>query len=68
MRQKSYIKHCLKNNDMAQMKVVRSLPCVDEKTPPEDPYDADGYPTSFEEDKSHAPEIDRPTNPVDHKN
>ena len=36
MHQKSYIEHCFKNNDMLQIKVARSLPNVDEKSPPED--------------------------------
>ena len=37
---------------MTQLKVAKSLPCVDEKSPPEDAFDEHGYPTSFEEDKS----------------
>ena len=52
MHQRSYIEHCLRNNDMLQLKAAKGLPCVDEKSPPEDAYDEDGYPTSFEEDKS----------------
>ena len=52
MHQRSYIEHCLKNNEMTHLKVARSLPCVDEKSPPDDAYDEHGHPTSFEEDKS----------------
>ena len=52
MHQRSYIEHCLKNNEMTQLKVAKSLPCVDEKSPPEDAFDEHGHPTSFEEDKS----------------
>ena len=52
MHQRSYIEHCLKNNEMTQLKTAKSLPCVDEKSPPEDAYDEHGHPTSFEEDKS----------------
>ena len=37
---------------MTQLKTAKSLPCVDEKSPPEDAYDEHGHPTSFEEDKS----------------
>ena len=37
---------------MTQMKSAKGLPCVDEKSPPEDAYDEHGHPTSFEEDKS----------------
>ena len=39
MHQKNYIEHRLKNNDMTLLKSARGLPCVDEKRPPEDPYD-----------------------------
>ena len=52
MHQRSYIEHCLKNNGMTQMKSAEGLPCVDEKSPPEDAHDGHGHPTSFEEDKS----------------
>ena len=52
MHQRSYIEHCLKNNGMTQLKTAKSLPCVDEKSPPEDAYDEHGHQTSFEEDKS----------------
>ena len=52
MHQRSYIDHCLKNNDMMMLKSAKSLPCVDEKSPPEDPYEDDGTPTSFETDKA----------------
>ena len=52
MHQRSYIEHCLKNNEMTQLKIAKSLPCVDEKSPPEDAFDEHGHPTSFEEDKS----------------
>ena len=52
MHHRSHIEHCLKNNEMLQLKSAKGLPCVDEKSPPEDPYDDNGYPTSFEEDKS----------------
>ena len=52
MHQRSYIEHCLKNNEMTHLKAARSLPCVDEKSPPEDAYDEHGHPTSFEEVKS----------------
>ena len=52
MHQRSYIDHCLKNNDMMMLKPVKGLPCVDEKSPPEDPYEDDGTPTSFETDKA----------------
>ena len=34
------------------LKPAKSLPCVDEKSPPEDPYEDDGIPTSFEADKA----------------
>ena len=37
---------------MLQMKTAKGLPCVDEKSPPEEPYDDNGHSTSFEEDKS----------------
>ena len=36
MHQRSYIEHCIKNNEMTQLKTSKSLPCVDEKSPPED--------------------------------
>ena len=52
MHQRSYIDHCLKNNDMMMLKSAKGLPCVDEKSPPEDPYEDDGTPTSFETDKA----------------
>ena len=52
MHQRSYIEHCLKNNEMTHLKIAKSLPCVDEKSPPEDAFDEHGHPTSFEEDKS----------------
>ena len=52
MHQRSYIDHCLKNNDMMMLKPAKGLPCVDEKSPPEDPYEDDGTPTSFEADKA----------------
>ena len=52
MHQRSYIDHCLKANDMMMLKPAKSLPCVDEKSPPEDPYEDDGTPTSFEADKA----------------
>ena len=52
MHQRSYIEHCLRNNEMTQLKIAKSLPCVDEKSPPEDAFDEHGHPTSFEEDKS----------------
>ena len=52
MHQRSFIEHCLKNNNMLQLKVAKGLPCVDELSPPEDAYDEHGHPTSFEEDKS----------------
>ena len=52
MHQRSYIEHCLKNNEMTQLKAAKGLPCVDEKSPPEEAYDEHGHPTSFEEDKS----------------
>ena len=52
MHQRSYIDHCLKNNDMMMLKPAKGLPCVDEKSPPEDPYEDDGTPTSFETDKA----------------
>ena len=52
MHQRSYIEHCLKNNDMMMLKSDKGLPCVDEKIPPEDPYEDDGTPTSFETDKA----------------
>ena len=42
----------LKNNEMTQLKAAKGLPCVDEKSPPEEAYDEHGHPTSFEEDKS----------------
>ena len=29
MHQRSYIEHCLKNNEMTQLKVAKSLPCVE---------------------------------------
>ena len=32
MHQRSYIEHYLKNNGMTQLKIAKSLPCVDEKT------------------------------------
>ena len=34
------------------LKSAKGLPCVDEKSPPEDPYEDDGTPTSFETDKA----------------
>ena len=52
MHQRSYIDHCLKANDMMMLKPAKGLPCVDEKSPPEDPYEDDGTPTSFEADKA----------------
>ena len=52
MHQRSYIEHCLKNNNMLQLKTAKGLPSVDEKSPPEEAYDEHGHPTSFEEDKS----------------
>ena len=52
MHQRSYIDHCLKNNDMMMLKSAKGLPCMDEKSPPEDPYEDDGTPTSFETDKA----------------
>ena len=52
MHQRSYIDHCLKANDMMMLKPAKGLPCVDEKSPPEDPYEEDGTPTSFEADKA----------------
>ena len=52
MHQRSYIDHCLKNNDMMMRKPAKGLLCVDEKSPPEDPYEEDGTPTSFESDKA----------------
>ena len=52
MHQRSYIDHCLKNNDMMMLKSAKGLPCVDEKSPPEDPYEDDGTLTSFEADKA----------------
>ena len=52
MLQRSYIEHCLKNNNTLQLKVAKGFPCVDEKSPPEEAYDEHGQPTSFEEDKS----------------
>ena len=51
MHQRSYIDHCLKANDMMMLKPAKGLPCVDEKSPPEDPYE-DHAPTSFEADKA----------------
>ena len=52
MHQRSYIEHCLKNNDMMMLKSAKGLPCVDEKSPPEDLSEDDGTPTSFETDKA----------------
>ena len=49
MHQRSYIDHCLKNNNMLQLKIAKGFPCVDEKSPPEETYDEHGQPTSFEE-------------------
>ena len=37
---------------MMMLKSAKGLPCVDEKSPPEDPYEDDGTPTSFETDKA----------------
>ena len=37
---------------MMMLKPAKGLPCVDEKSPPEDPYEDDGTPTSFEADKA----------------
>ena len=37
MHQRSYIDHCLKNNDMMMLKSAKGLPCVDEKSPPRRP-------------------------------
>ena len=52
MHQRSYIDQCLKNSDMMMLKSAKGLPCVDEKSLPEDPYEDDGTPTSFETDKA----------------
>ena len=49
MHKRCYIEHCLKNNDMFQLKATRGLPCVDEKSPPKDPYDENGYPLPKEQ-------------------
>ena len=37
---------------MMMLKSAKGLPCVDEKSPPEDPYEDDGTPTSSETDKA----------------
>ena len=47
MHQKSYIEHCVRENSMELMRGLVTLPTVDEKSPPEEPFDDDGYPTKF---------------------
>ena len=52
MHQRSYIEHCFRENDMELMKGGVTLPNVDEKGPPEAPFDQYGHPTEFENSKS----------------
>ena len=52
MHQRSYIDHCIKENSMELMRSLVTLPSVDEKSPPEEPFDDDGHPTQFEHSKS----------------
>ena len=48
MHQRSYIQHCIRENSMELMRGFITLPAVDEKSPPEEPFDDDGHPTKFE--------------------
>ena len=53
MHQRSYIEHCIRENGVELMRSLITLPNVDEKSPPEEPYDDDdGHPTKFENSKS----------------
>ena len=54
MHQRSYIEHCIREMILELMRSLITLPNVDadEKSPPEEPFDDDGYPTKFENSKS----------------
>ena len=51
MHQRSYIERCIRESSMELMRGLITLPCVDEKSPPEERFDDDGYPTQFEQSK-----------------
>ena len=52
MHQRSSIDHCLKTNDMENLKGLTTLPSVDERSPPEEQVDEDLHSTDYETHKS----------------